>query len=202
MRILLPCRSPCASSRSTSRTTREEFAIFALPSSTLGSITTTPMARRVSRFLMTAWWQYMASCIAGTTMTGLRLPRAVVANVVTDVSSIPHAILPMVLAVAGTIISKSAFPPTPQNSTCSTRPVISVITGFWLAYSRAFGCSIWRAAGLMTQCTTAPRRIRSRTRSTVRTAAMLPVTPTTILFPDSVSLTVPKMSEGMIVQGI
>ena len=39
-------------------------------------------------------------------------------------------------------------------------------------------------------------------RSTTRTAAMLPVTPTTILFPDSVSLTEPEMSEGIIVMQI
>ena len=79
----------------------------------------------------------MASCMAGTTATGLPLPRAVVAKVVTGVSSMPQAILPMVLAVAGAMSSRSAWPPTPQNCTCSTRPVISVITGWAVAYSRA-----------------------------------------------------------------
>ena len=79
----------------------------------------------------------MASCIAGTTATGLLLPKAVVANVVTGVSSMPEAIFPMVLAVAGATRNRSALPPTPQNSTCSTFPVISVITGCADAYSRA-----------------------------------------------------------------
>ncbi len=63
----------------------------------------------------------------------------------------PQAIFPMVLAVAGAMRRRSALPPTPQNSTCSTLPVILVTTGFSLAYSRAYGWMISMAAQLMTQ---------------------------------------------------
>jgi len=137
MTILFPARSPGPRSLSTSQTMEALSAILALPSSRRGSIRQTPICRKVSRFFSTAGWRYMASCIAGTTATGLPLPRAVVANVVTAVSSMPQAILPMVLAVAGTTSRRSAAPPTPQNWTCSTFPVISRTTGLELAYSRA-----------------------------------------------------------------
>jgi len=137
IRILFPLRSAGPSSLSTSCTTRWLSANLALPSSMRGSMRATPISLRICRFRMTAGWRYMASCMAGTTATGLPLPRAVVAKVVTGVSSMPLAILPMVLAVAGATRKRSAFPPTPQNKTCSTRPVISVITGWVEAYSRA-----------------------------------------------------------------
>ena len=137
MTILFPARSPGPKSLSISQTIEALSAILALPSSRRGSMSRTPICRRVSRFRSTAGWRYMASCMAGTTATGLPLPRAVVANVVTGVSSMPQAILPMVLAVAGATSSRSAAPPTPQNWTCSTLPVISRITELPLAYSRA-----------------------------------------------------------------
>ena len=60
---------------------------------------------------------------------GIPRPMAVVAKVVTIVSSIPHAILEIVFAVDGAIKSKSALPPSPQYRTCSTMPVIFVIAG-------------------------------------------------------------------------
>ena len=118
--ILFPARSPGPRSLSTSQTIAALSAILALPSSRRGSISKTPMPRRASRFRSTAGWRYMASCMAGTTATLLPLPKAVVAKVVTGVSSMPQAILPMVLAVAGATRSMSASPPTPQNWTCST----------------------------------------------------------------------------------
>ena len=84
-------------------------------------------------FQHTAGCLNIDSCIAGTTITGTPEPRAVVANEVTGVSSIPYAIFPMVFAVAGAIRRRSALPLSPQNSTCSTLPPSSVIAGFPVA---------------------------------------------------------------------
>jgi len=56
----------------------------------------------------------MLSCIAGATTTGIPCPSAVVAKVVTGVSSIPQAIFPMVFAVQGATSRRSAAPPSPQ----------------------------------------------------------------------------------------
>ncbi len=71
----------------------------------------------------------MVACMAGTTTTGKPLPSAVVAKVVTGVSSMPQAILPTVFAVQGATRSRSARPPSPHHCTCSTSPVIAVIAG-------------------------------------------------------------------------
>ena len=75
-----------------------------------GGTTVTPSASRRSRFSATARWRYMVSCMAGTTTTGMPLPSAVVAKVVTGVSSMPHAILPTVFAVQGATRRRSALP--------------------------------------------------------------------------------------------
>ncbi len=56
----------------------------------------------------------MLSCIAGARTIGSPRPSAVVAKVVTGVSSIPQAIFPMEFAVQGAIRRRSASPPSPQ----------------------------------------------------------------------------------------
>ncbi len=77
-----------------------------------GSTTSIPQERSLRKFSATpGGWRYMLSCIAGTTTTGIRRPSAVVAKVVAGVSSIPQAILPMVLAVQGATSRRSASPP-------------------------------------------------------------------------------------------
>jgi len=59
----------------------------------------------------------MASCMAGTTATGLPLPRAVVAKVVTGriINAAGH--LADGVGSGGSDESRSALPSTPQNST-------------------------------------------------------------------------------------
>jgi len=71
----------------------------------------------------------MLWCIAGTTMTGIPEPMAVVAKVVTGVSSIPRATFATVFAVAGAMRRREADPSSPQNATCSTIPERAVIAG-------------------------------------------------------------------------
>jgi len=75
----------------------------------------------------------MLSCMAGATTTGRPAPSAVLANVVTGVSSMPRAILQSVFAVQGAMSSRSAHPPSPQNVTCSTCPESAVIASFPVA---------------------------------------------------------------------
>ncbi len=126
-RVLLP------RALSTSSTISSFAAIFAMPSSSLGPTTEIPQLFNFFRFSATAGCLNIDSCIAGTTITGTPEPRAVVANEVTGVSSIPYAIFPIVFAVAGAIRRRSALPLSPQNSTCSTLPPSSVIAGFPVA---------------------------------------------------------------------
>ncbi len=125
-------------------------------------------------------------------MTGMPPPSAVVANVVTGVSSTPIAILDMVLAVAGAMSIRSHLSGTsPQNETCWTLPSISVVTGLPEANSSAHGWMIVWASLDMTTWTSAPCLMSSLHSLTHSTAAMLPVTPSTILRPLSLSLLVP-----------
>ncbi len=79
----------------------------------------------------------MGSCAAGQTSTGTPFPRAIEAKVVTGVSSIPRAILEMVLAVQGATSRRSACSgDSPSSLTCSAFPVSSRMTGFPVAHSR------------------------------------------------------------------
>jgi len=79
-------------------------------------------------FSSTTGCLYIAACMAGITSTGTPEPMAVVAKVVTGVSSIPRAILDIVLAVAGATRSRSARGSrSPHRATCSTAPVSSEI---------------------------------------------------------------------------
>ncbi|OPY41314.1 MAG: hypothetical protein A4E42_01836 [Methanoregulaceae archaeon PtaU1.Bin222] len=123
----------------------------------------------------------MLTCIAGATTTGIPLPIAVVAKVVTGVSSIPDAILQRLFAVAGAISRRSAEPPSPQNVTCSTSPVMEVIAGRPVAYVSASGWMMPQAALLITAWTSAPLLRSACASRTVSTAAILPVTASTIL---------------------
>lgn len=101
-----------------------------------GSMNIMPRFFRRSMFSIIAGLSYMDSCIAGTIMMGISDPCAVVAKVVTVVSSIPHAILDIVFAVAGAIMSKSAlFSCLPQSCTCSILPVSSVMHLLPVAHS-------------------------------------------------------------------
>src|SRR5579875_411146 len=74
---------------------------FVLPFLSPGAITPTPHFWRRARFSVTAGLRPMWACIAGATRTGTPPPRATEAKVVTGVSSMPWAIFPRVLAVAG-----------------------------------------------------------------------------------------------------
>ncbi len=183
-----PASGRPATARSHASTISSVPAIFALPSAITGSTSTIPHDFSFARFSITAGCRYMLWCMAGMMITGFLLPSAVVAKVVTGVSSIPHAIFPMVFAVQGAISRRSALPPSPQSPTCSTRPVIRVIAGSPEAYASASGATIPQAAALITTLTFAPRRRSAWITFTISTAAMLPVTPTTISFPASVCL--------------
>ncbi len=125
----------CDNLRSTRKIMSSMLAIFARPSSNFGSITSTPFSLN---FIMFSWNRgllYIVSCIAGTIMMGISEPNAVVANAVTVVSEIPHAILLSVFAVHGAIRNKSANPSIPKNSTCSIFPISFVMTSCPVAYS-------------------------------------------------------------------
>ena len=134
-----PASGLSSTARSASSTITSVSAIFARPSSMRGGTTVTPSAPRRARFSATALWRYMVSCMAGTTTTGMPLPSAVVAKVVTGVSSMPHAILPTVFAVQGATRRRSACPSSPHQSTCSTSPVIAVIAGRPVAVRECVG---------------------------------------------------------------
>ena len=142
--------------RATPVTTAPSVAIFALPSSIRGSTNSTPHASSWSSASSTPGWSYIGSCIAGAHTTGTPAPRAVVAHVVTGVSSTALATLPTVFAVAGASSRTSAHPSLPHSSTCSTRPVISVTTSCSVANSSAHGWMIPFAAGVITALTAAP----------------------------------------------
>ena len=181
-------RSPAA--RATSQTIASSLAILAFPSSRRGSTNSTPHSETVSMASSTPGWSYIGSCIAGAMTTGVSAPSAVVAHVVTGVSSTAPAILPTVLAVAGAISKTSAQPSYPQSSTCSTLPVISVTTSLSVANSTAQGWTIPRALSVITPRTAAPWRRNSWASSTVLTAAIDPVTPSATLTPSSIRLLV------------
>ena len=81
---------------------------------------------------------------AAITIIGILEPNALETTVVTGVSSIPHAILLIVLAVAGaTKIKSTLFITSPANLICSICPVKSVVTTFPVAHSMRFGCIIF-----------------------------------------------------------
>src|SRR6056297_2067613 len=129
--------------------------------------------------------------MAGAITTGTSAPSAVVAQVVTGVSSTAAAIFPAVFAVAGASSSTSAHPSRPHSSTCSTLPVISVTTGSSVAKSTAHGWTMFVAEGDMTARTLAPWRRSSCASSSTFTAAMLPETPSATLTPSSITDIVP-----------
>ena len=181
-----PARSCVVVARAVAVTMASSVAILAFPSSILGSTNSTPHDSTRSMASRTPGWSYIGSCIAGAMTTGTSAPRAVVAVVVTGVSSTAPAILPTVLAVAGAIRSTSAQPSRPQRSTCSTRPVISVTTSCSVANSSAHGWMTPVALSLINARTDAPCRRSSWASSTVFTAAILPVTPSATLTPSSI----------------
>ena len=142
-------------------------------------------------------WSYIDICIAGTIRIGIFDPIAVVAKVVTVVSSMPCAIFEIVLAVHGQMSSRSAgFFTCPQNVTCSVAPVNSVIGFFPVANHIASGCMIFVAFGVITGITFAPCLISSRASLMVSTAAMLPVIPNMICFLESKLLLVSRISSA------
>ncbi len=173
----------------------EFSAILAFSSSILGPTNSTPNVFSFSMFSATIGCLYMDSCMAGTIIIGTPDPKAVETTDVTGVSSIPHAILLMVLAVAGATRTKSALlVRLPTSATCSTLPVNSVTTGFPVAHSIRYGWIIFLAISDMTAKTSARYLIRPLAISEDRTAATLPVMHKTTLFPFSASPAVPVIS--------
>ncbi len=83
---------------------------------------------------MIMFW-YIASCIAGAIIIGIRAPSAIDNTEVTDVSSIPFANLPIVLAVHGYTTIKSDVLKL-AILTCSNFPESSDITEFPLAHKK------------------------------------------------------------------
>ena len=100
-------------------TTSETEATRALFSSVWGPMMLTPHDASTPRFFSTAGLPSMYPCMAGATATGIPLPRATVAIVVTGVSSMPLAILEIVLAVAGYTRKRSASEGSPRYLMCS-----------------------------------------------------------------------------------
>src|SRR3990172_3900227 len=72
-------------------------------------------------------------------------------------------------------------------------PSSSVTTSCPVAKCKAFGWTMEHAEADMTACTSAPWRINSRASFTDSTAAMLPVTARTIVFPWSLRLFAPRI---------
>ncbi|VVC71927.1 Uncharacterised protein [uncultured archaeon] len=128
----------------------------------------------------------MLECIAGTRITGIFEPSAVLANVVTGVSSIPCAIFPRVFAVHGETRRRSARDSDfPQSEMCSQSPERHAITGLPVAQWNSSGRTRRCAASLTTQKTSAPFLMSSRAKSMERAAATLPVMQRQIFFPES-----------------
>jgi len=107
---LLPFISPWDSRRMTACTVSSRSAIFAFLPSIRGPTNPTPALFSLSIASATMGLLNMAPCIAGAITIGTPEPRATEAIVVTGVSSMPQAILQMVLAVAGAMSSRSALP--------------------------------------------------------------------------------------------
>ena len=101
-----------------------------------------PISLRRRKLATTVGLSIIDSWAAGATRTGIPDPRAFTAYVVTVVSSIPWAILPIVFEVHGAIRSRSAFPSRPHISRYSIAPVMAVTTGWPVAYWSAFGWMI------------------------------------------------------------
>ncbi|VVB85268.1 Uncharacterised protein [uncultured archaeon] len=74
---------------STRSTISSVEAILAAPSSITGFMNSTPSSVSFPMFSITMGWLYMDSCIAGTIIIGMPEAKAVVAKVVTLVSSMP-----------------------------------------------------------------------------------------------------------------
>src|SRR6267143_2029746 len=178
--------------RITRATIASTSAIFAFSSSRFGSMISTASSLSRRRFVTTVGFSIMDSCAAGATRIGIPEPRAFVAYVVTVESSIPFAILPTVLAVQGAMRRRSALPSRPHIWRYSMAPVISVTTGRPVAYSSAFGWRMAVAERVMTAWTSAPWRMSSWESRTLSTAAMLPVTPRTMVLPWSLMDRMPR----------
>ncbi len=103
-----PARSPGPSRLMTAATMSPTGTILAFLSSILGPISSTPISRRASMFLFTPGCSSIDACMAGATRTGMPPPMAMVAMVVTAVSSMASAILDSVLAVHGEMSRRSA----------------------------------------------------------------------------------------------
>ena len=100
--------------------------------------------------------------------TGIFEPIATVATVVTGVSSIPQAIFPIVLAVAGAMRTRSTLSGVlPASLMCSSFPVSSVTTLLPVAHSKSSIPTIFSVAGVTTAYTSAPCRINSLAMSGV-----------------------------------
>ena len=104
-------------------------------------------------------------------------------------SAIPLAILPRVEAVQGAISMASAHSP---RSTCEFHvPSLwaknSLITGLWVSADSVIGVINSFPAGVITTCTSAPAFTSPRIIRHALYAAMLPVIPSTIFFPLSIT---------------
>src|SRR5207244_8328059 len=103
-----------------------------------------PSSRKRRTFAATAGLSIMDSWAEGARRIGMPEPSAFVAYVVTVVSSIPCAILPIVFAVQGAIKRRSAFASRPHISRYSMEPVMAVTTACAVAY---FGAFRWTISG-------------------------------------------------------
>ena len=152
------------------------LAIFALPSSRTGSITSIPAFFSFSIFSIMKGFLYMLSCMAGTIITGMPEPMAEVTVESTGVSSIPQAILLRELPVAGATSTRSQLSScSPASQMCSILPVNSVTTGLPVAHSSIVGVTSFVASSLITTNTSAPWRMSPRASSTLLRQPTLPV---------------------------
>ena len=120
--------------------------------------------------------------IAGAMKTGAFIDRYVVISML---SAMPWASLPMVEADAGAISIASAQRP---RSTwlfhVPSRPLKnSLMTGWELSAESVIGVINSFPAGVMTICTSAPARTNKRVSTAALYAAILPVIPRTICLP-------------------
>ena len=110
--------------------------------------------------------------------------------VVSMSSAMPAAIFPMTLAVAGATMKTSALA---ANDTCPTlnsklRSKVSTMHLLPVSVSKVTGVINWQALRVMMTCTSACALTSIEARFAILYAAILPLTPRSIVFPLSIQL--------------
>ena len=110
--------------------------------------------------------------------------------VVSMSSAMPAAIFPMTLAVAGATMKTSALA---ASDTCPTlnsklRSKVSTMHLFPVSVSKVTGVINWQALRVMMTCTSACALTSIEARFAILYAAILPLTPRSIVFPLSIQL--------------